>query len=877
MSGEIAATIGDRYSVEREIGRGGMAVVYLARDTKHDRLVAIKVLDPDVAAALGAERFLSEIRVTAHLQHPNLLPLFDSGTIDGRPYYVMPYVEGDSLRSRLDRERQLPVADALHIATAIAHALDAAHAADVIHRDLKPENVLLRHGQPVVADFGIALAIANAGGDRLTQTGLTLGTPRYMSPEQATAERRIDGRSDLYSLGVMLYEMLAGQPPHVGATTQATIARIITEPPRPVRELRPSVPANVEQALERVLAKVPADRYESGAAFVRALEGSVHGATPRPTRQTVREWLRQPASAVAVAAVVMLAVVSAWHPLGRRATTPDAGDTRTVRFSLAIPLGTRVQNIFGHVVAFSPDARRIAYAGEGGTGSVIWVRDLDQNHVTALATAGQPEAPTFTPDGKSIVFRSMDEGRVYRMPVAGGPRVALYESSVPSRVTFLGADTMLFSRPVPGSSRRRLFTIPLAGGTPAPFIQGDGVAGADETDPYVAPDGRTVFFAERAPGKPRVLAYAMRDERRIVATPIEGMIVLGYASGRLIYVTEAGAIMTVAFDLAEHAVRGTSAPTGETTRMDIYSAKAFLSSRGDLVFLGATSPAQLLLADRRGSAPLIADEKLFTDLRYSPDGSRIALAIKDAARTDIWMYTVASRTLDRLTTAGTINDRPEWTSDGRDVLYRTNRDGPTSIYRQRADGSGAAERISPPGLPFPAQEGVITPDGKTMIVRIDGQETHRDIYRVALDGTHAFAPLIATAADEIAPAIAPNGKWIAYTSNETGDYAVYVRAIDGSGRTLVSAGAATEPLWSRDGKRLVYRQGDAFIAATLAFTDHPTVARRDTVLVGAYAASAYHQLYDISPSDGRLAVFAREQRVVEPTVILNWTSALAQR
>src|SRR5262245_9723655 len=270
---QLNASLAGRYAVEREIGRGGMANVYLARDLRHARHVALKVLNPDLGAVLGVERFLSEIRVTANLQHPNLLPLFDSGEAEGLLYYVMPYVDGESLRAKLQREKQLPIDEAVHIATAVASALDYAHRHGVIHRDLKPENILLHEGQPVVADFGIALAVSNAGGGRITQTGLSLGTPHYMSPEQATGDRTIDARTDLYSLGAMTYEMLTGDPPHVGSTSQAIIARVLTEKPRSIRATRPNVPAHVEAAVDHALEKLPADRFASAKEFADALSG----------------------------------------------------------------------------------------------------------------------------------------------------------------------------------------------------------------------------------------------------------------------------------------------------------------------------------------------------------------------------------------------------------------------------------------------------------------------------------------------------------------------------------------------------------------------------------------------------------------------------
>src|SRR5215216_4855903 len=245
----LTTAIADKYTIERELGQGGMATVYLAEDLRHQRKVAVKVVHPELAAVLGAERFLSEIHVTAALQHPHILPLFDSGQAEGQLFYVMPFVEGESLRSRIDRERQLPVDDALRISREVGSALGYAHRHGVIHRDIKPENILLHDGQAVVADFGIALAVTNAGGGRMTQTGLSLGTPQYMSPEQATGERDIDARSDVYSLAAVTYEMLTGQAPFTGPTAQAIVAKVITTDPVGLVAQRKLIPDHVEAAV----------------------------------------------------------------------------------------------------------------------------------------------------------------------------------------------------------------------------------------------------------------------------------------------------------------------------------------------------------------------------------------------------------------------------------------------------------------------------------------------------------------------------------------------------------------------------------------------------------------------------------------------------
>jgi len=267
----LNAALADRYRIERELGSGGMAAVYFAADLKHDRNVAIKVLKPELAAVLGAERFVQEIKTTAALSHPHILPLFDSGEAGGFLYYVMPYIEGETIREKLNRETQFSVDKAVKIASEVADALDYAHRHGVIHRDVKPENILLHDGRPMVMDFGIALAVSAAAGGRMTETGLSLGTPHYMSPEQATADKQITARSDVYSLASVLYEMLAGEPPHMGNSAQQIIVKIIAERAQPVTALRASVPPNVAAALEKALQKLPADRFDSAKSFAHAL------------------------------------------------------------------------------------------------------------------------------------------------------------------------------------------------------------------------------------------------------------------------------------------------------------------------------------------------------------------------------------------------------------------------------------------------------------------------------------------------------------------------------------------------------------------------------------------------------------------------------
>src|SRR5262245_5651697 len=313
LTSQVSAVLAGRYRIERELGRGGMAVVFLAEDLRHHRPVAIKVLLPELAALLGAERFLREIETAARLHHPHILALYDSGADGGLLYYVMPYAEGESLRQRLEQEKQLPVADALRIASEVADALDYAHRRGVVHRDIKPENILLSEQHAVVADFGIARAIVAAGGERLTATGVAIGTPGYMSPEQTMGGRDLDGRSDQYSLGCVLYEMLAGQPPFTGPTAESVAHQHLNVAPRPVTDLRPAVPRDVELAIQRSLAKAAADRFSSGAEFAAAIAQPA-APTPVPAAAPPPGPSRRRSMIVAGGAVVLTALaITLWR------------------------------------------------------------------------------------------------------------------------------------------------------------------------------------------------------------------------------------------------------------------------------------------------------------------------------------------------------------------------------------------------------------------------------------------------------------------------------------------------------------------------------------------------------------------------------------
>jgi eukaryotic-like serine/threonine-protein kinase len=436
----FAAALSGRYAIERELGEGGMATVYLADDLKHNRKVAVKVLKPQLAAVIGAERFLAEIKTTANLQHPNILPLFDSGQADFFVFYVMPYVEGESLREKLDREHQLPVDEAVRLATDIAEALGAAHENGIVHRDIKPANILLSRGRPLVADFGIALAANAAGSSRLTETGLSVGTPQYMSPEQTTGESHIDARSDIYSLAAMLYEMLAGEPPYSGRTAQVVMAKRLTQPVPSVRHIRNRVPESVDAAIQRALAPLPADRFATTSEFTAELTSLV-ATGPRGPKEP-RRWKPWAAAGVAAALVMSIGVAlgklggsgSVDESLRRISVLPfDNLSEDTERAFISAGLTEEITSQLGKIAAFqvlsTTSVQRLMAAGrtldelgeEFGLGWVVEgsVREAgDQLRVTARLIDVHTEENVWSDDYDGVLADIFDVQRTIAVEIA---------------------------------------------------------------------------------------------------------------------------------------------------------------------------------------------------------------------------------------------------------------------------------------------------------------------------------------------------------------------------------------------------------------------------------------------------------------------------
>ncbi|MEO5567601.1 MAG: protein kinase [Gemmatimonadaceae bacterium] len=809
-AGRLAAALADRYRIERELGQGGMATVFLAEDIKHKRRVAVKVLKPELAAVLGAERFVQEITTTAALQHPHILPLFDSGTADGFLYYVMPFIDGETLRDKLNRETQFGVDEAVKITIEVADALHYAHTQGVIHRDIKPENILMANGRPMVADFGIALAVSAAAGGRMTETGLSLGTPHYMSPEQATAEKEISARSDVYSLGSVLYEMLAGQPPHLGGSAQQIIMKIIAEPAEAVTKYRRSVPPNVAAAVAHALEKLPADRFASAKLFAEALANPAFGAgtvafTAGRSGAPSSGWKHRVA-VPALAMAIVLALTTAWS-ITRPVPKPEVS-----RYVVGLPEGERLGMGQWGAMAASPDGSRLVYIGESGR---LLVRS--RNDLKTIDLPGTEGAfnPFFSPDGSRIGFMHGGAGAAALKVVAptGGPVVTIPTGPLGGPGITWGHDGFIY---FDHSGVGPLMRVAQGGGTPEAMSTLDSAAGELQHDwPDMLPSGRGVLMTIDR-GGPGVFAKNENDigvldlatrRHRVLA---HGVYARYAASGHIIYVTADGALMAMSFDQDKLEVTGDPVVLieGVNLRSGGGGVDVTISSTGTLWYSSGASRGrqQLLWATRRGvftevDSALTGD---FGTLAISPDGTKLAVSIEDATGEHIWMKTLnrQSGPLSKLSFDRS-NRSPRWHPDGTRILFTSSFLVESVLRIVRADGSTTPEILRDES--FPVSAGEWTRDGRWLVY--GGRlPSSRDILGVRMDGDSIATPLAATPFQETAGTISPDGRWLAFESDRTGQYEIYVRPFPNSAAALtqVSTGGGSRPRWSANGRELHY-------------------------------------------------------------------------
>jgi serine/threonine-protein kinase len=864
-----------RYVIERKLGEGGMATVYLAKDLKHNREVALKILKPELAAVVGSERFLAEIQVTANLTHPHILPLHDSGEADGFLYYVMPYIEGETLRERIDRERQLPVDEALGIATAVANALQTAHEQGVVHRDIKPGNILLSRGEPLVADFGIALAVSAGGGGRLTETGLSMGTPFYMSPEQATGDQIVGPASDTFALACVLYEMLVGEPPYPGNTAQAVLGKIIQGLPVSATTIRQSVPTNVDAAINKALETLPADRFTSAQDFARALAnpGFTHGETVAVGAGVAGgRW-----NALTLALAVTTLTLGALAGWSLRRPEPPRPVARFV--SPFLPGQEPIQSASG-TFSLSADGSALVYRGPDGR---LWVRRWNDPGASPIPGTEGAVLPALSPDGAGLAFSQGTDVRV--LAFAGGSPRSLMEGRAP----FWGGDGYIYATVPEGTAR-----VPVGGGSPEAVTR--LAEGHRQHVVYdVLPGGRgalvDVQFLDGAQGE-EVQAVDLRTGSM---TPLvqggEGY----YANtGHLIFeATETNDLMAVTFDPRSMETSG-----DVVTVLEERVTGARLSRSGTLVYTRIApggERAEFVWATRSGQTePVEAGWTFSSDdegsgWRLSPDDRRIAYVADDAepGNRDVWVKELPGGPSSRLTDGEGSEWAPRWASGGETITFR----GPSArIYSTRADGIGAPEVLVPEGN---VAEAFWSPDGEWLVIRRGGggaAQGLRGIQAIRPGSDGVALQLIDGSESEVQPDLSPDGRWLAYASNESGRYEVYVRPFPDvdAGKWQVSTEGGIQPMWAHNGRELFFvspRDEEMWVAGYEATSDFRVVGREALFqlpgdFLGLTARSATN--YDVSSDDQRFlwarrlgeSSGARSRRFV---LVQNWTEELKER
>jgi serine/threonine-protein kinase len=870
----LTRSLADRYRIEREIGAGGMATVYLAHDLKHDRPVAIKVLREELGATVGPERFLAEIRTTARLQHPHILPLLDSGEEAGVLYYVMPFVEGESLRDRLRREQQLSVEETVRLTREIADALHYAHERGIVHRDIKPENILLQGGHALVADFGIALALENAGGARLTQSGVSIGTPQYMSPEQAMGDRSVDARADQYALGAIAYEMLAGAPPFTGPTAQAIVARKLVEPPPSLAVVRPAAGQTLEQVVRRALATVPADRYEHLQAFTEALgvaaaeasarsagtqvasnSGGLRVSTPSGGGAMSRRWW---IGGVGIAAVALVGIVSA---LWRR----DGASEGPALLRVTIPTGvlSMARHGTGSVVAVSPDGRTLAYlSGEGNAGQLM-LRRLDAATATPVPGAAKAISPFFSPDGQWIGYAELvpesQQARLKKRHLVDGTLFDLGEAT-----GLHGAAWTKDGRIILGGTRESnwgISVIPEDGGAATMLARPDNAAGeAYLLWPTLTPDGDHLVFT-RAAGTGVPLSLELLDLRSGQGYPLlkthetidGGGNAVVTEDGILVFAAD-GAIFGAELDVKGHRLRGAPVRLVPDVLTGVPLEPALghfaMGSDGTLAYVAGSARelgghVVLRWEDSVTATPVMRARRSEAEggrwltmggTRLVPGADAFVFFTDASERNPSWVQWYVSAELMEADARTGIARRlapprswnPVPTADGEWIF--TNRVPPdrftSALYRQRRGDGGSLERLTADQPGALASAYSVTGDGKQLFyIQTDTTPVVKesDIYTLAVNGDRTPRPVLVRPGVDAHPAVSPDGRWLAWTSGGAVESIVHVAPYPAMTPQLaLTVGLSSSPAWSRDGKSLYFIDRKSLQVKSSSFVGGPT-------------------------------------------------------
>jgi len=710
-----------------------------------------------------------------------------------------------------------------------------------------------------------------------------------MSPEQATGDRTIDGRTDVYSLGAVLYEMLVGDPPHIGSTSQAIIAKVITERPADVRISRPSVPDYVAYAVERALEKLPADRWATAAEFCDALYGKAM--IRRPSTALGRETIdvrvvsspkRRAAAAGSLVLVGALMGVGGWALLHRQTVEPPPA----VHFELKLPGSAVFTGAFGPTIAISPDGKTIVYVGENAGRVQLYRRPLDQVAPVPVAGTDSGSVPFFSPDGKWMAF--LTRHGIGKIQVEGGVAipVASFESSPPPNGASWGKNGDIVFGLYSGNSG--LSVVASNGGAIRAVTKADSAHGeTSQRWPQVLPDGKTVLYTSwHSSNENARIGIASLETGECTVLDVAGTYAFGVIENHLIYARSDGAIIAIPVDIRHRRVSGD--PVTLATDVAVGGrgpAKAALSASGTLAYeTGSVGLTRLVLLDRAGKEQTLVPDlgMLGSGPRFSPDGQRVVLDAFPASGppSDIWIYALKAGTRLRLTPQDTINDlRPEWTPDGKRVLYvSTNGSGgPASVWWQPSDGSGSPQLLQT-AKPAKIYDAIISRDGRILVYTVNPSLGALDIWYRGLAGDTTPKPLLNSPAVEAMPALSPDGHWLAYVSTESGSEEVYVRAFPGpAGRSPVSSGGGRDPQWTPDGREIVYRNGRTFMSAKVQTSPTFAVQNRTVLFSVASGGGSPHRAHDLSPDGKQLLMLRSNDSTGGIVVVANWLTEFHER
>jgi serine/threonine protein kinase/Tol biopolymer transport system component len=817
------------YEILALIGAGGMGEVYKARDTRLERTVAIKVLPDHVASDPDLkQRFEREAKAISSLNHPHICTLYDVGSESGVEYLVMEYLDGETLALRL-LKGPIPFPQVLRYAVEIAEALDRAHRQGITHRDLKPGNVMLTKAGAKLLDFGLAklstaapvqVSSATPAPDLLTARGTILGTLQYMAPEQLEG-KLVDHRADIFSFGAIVYEMATGTKAFEGDSQARLIGAILKDEPGPVSTLQPLSPPVFDALIATCLTKDPDERWQSAGDIGRQLRLLQSGSSQPSLSASSPASLAALASAkqrgwraglpYALTAVAAAAVGGAVIWGLNRPAPPES--PRSSVFSITPPPDAPLANARGYDVAISPDGRRIAYVARTGQGdgAVIYLREFDSLVARAIPGTATPRtdgSPFFSPDGRSLAFATPD--RLLRVALDGGPPLTIAE--LPPGSGFAGGtwavdDTVIFA------TGEALYRVSAGGGgTPERLLSGPERGGV--VAPVMLPGGRALLFGLVADNRHRVAALDLEtNEQRILADGGENA---AYASGYLVF-ARGSALMAQRFDPKRLDVTREPVALLQGVRNSLNAAADFaLAPNGTLAYvpgdLETTKGSTLVWVDRTGHVVARAiDESIQTaDLRLSPDGRKLALTTGEVPATALWIYDLDGKPPILLASGGAAGVGT-WSPDGRTiafVLSRDNRPASTSIYTLPADGSARDPQLGPQLQAFPS---AWTHAGDLISFRYDTG----DIVAARADGQGEARDVVATADLETYPSLSPDEHWLAYVSNRTGQFEVWVKPYPEGAPVRVSRNGGLEPVWSHDGRELFYRQHDAMFAIAI--------------------------------------------------------------